>query len=508
MALDRDREPTADSGASIGLRAGWLTLGRLSSVASLLLVGAILSRSLSPAQYGHYQLVWMYLNIAVPLFLFGTPVSITYFLAPLEGAARHRRAAQHVLLIGLLAAFFALCGGGLWLWCAPLLDMPPEVWRLVPMAVLIGSGMIACGFLEPVLIVYGRHRILAGSLIVFSSVHLAAVLAGWLVGGSLWSIFACLSCATALRVGWSYLFLFRLLRPLSLGSLRHPLTEQLRYAWRIGIREGIEALSRFSDKLVFVSFFTATQFAFYFNGAWELPIVGIAVSSLVAVLLPEWRVAYRRGEMDRVLALMHFAARRLALLLFPTAAFAFVTAPELMSLVFGDAYRASSGVFRVFLFLLPLRVSTAGRVLLAANRTRAVLLGTVVDLVVAVGLGLALIPSLGTLGPAVALIVSTACQTGLYNWRAAAAIQRPLLDLLPWGALGRLVLSSVIAALGASFLVRFESAALNLLAAGSVFVLLMAALGLGLRLFEAEERGVVIGLWRRVASRGRAGPGP
>ena len=504
MALDRDREPTADSGASIGLRAGWLTLGRLSSVASLLLVGAMLSRTLSPTDYGHYQLVWMYLNIAIPLFLFGTPVSITYFLAPLEGAARHRQAAQHVLLIGLLAAFFALCGGGLWLWG---LDMPPDVGRLVPMAVLIGSGMIACGFLEPVLIVYGRHRVLAGSLIVFSSVHLTAVIAGWLVGGSLWSIFACLSCATGIRVAWSYLFLFRLLRPLSPGFFRHPLTEQLGYAWRIGIREGIEALSRFSDKLVFASFFTATQFAFYFNGAWELPIAGIAVSSLVAVLLPEWRVAYRRGEMDRVLALMHFAARRLALLLFPTAAFAFVTAPELMSLVFGDAYRASSGVFRVFLLLLPLRVSTAGRVLLAANRTRAVLLGTVVDLVVAVGLGLALIPWLGTLGPAVALIVSTSCQTGLYNWRAAAAIDRPLLDLLPWGALGRLVLPSVIAALGASFLVRFESAPLNLLAAGSVFVLLMAALGLGLRLFEAEERGVVIGLWRRVASRDRSGPG-
>ena len=107
MALNRDRGLTADSGASIGMRAGWLTLGRLSSVASLLLVGAILSRTLSPTEYGHYQLVWMYLNIAIPLFLFGTPVSITYFLAPLEGAARHRQAAQHVLLIGLLAAFFA-----------------------------------------------------------------------------------------------------------------------------------------------------------------------------------------------------------------------------------------------------------------------------------------------------------------------------------------------------------------------------------------------------------------
>ena len=497
-----------DSSPSIGLRAGWLSLGRLANAASLLLVAAVLSRALSAAEYGQYQLVWMYLNIAIPLFLFGTPVSVSYFLAPLEGAARDRQACRHVCLILLLAALFAMGAAGLWMGGAGLLDLPPEGRRLAPLAILIGTGMIACGFLEPVLIVYGRHRILAGSLILFSAVHLLAVLAGWLAGGSVWSIFASLSCATGLRVVWSYLLLFRLVRPFSFGSLRHLPGEQLKYVWPIGVREGIEALSRFSDKLVFTAFFTTTQFAFYFNGAWELPIAGIVVSALMAVLLPEWRVAYRRGDMDRVLALMHFAARRLALVLFPTAAFAFSAAPELMSLFFGEGYRASGDVFRVFLFLLPLRVSTAGRVLLAANRTRAVLLGTMVDLVVAVGLGLALIPWLGTLGPAVALIVSTSCQTALYNWRAAAAIDRPLSALLPWRALGRLGLSSITAALGASFFLRFETAALNLLTAGAVFVLLMAVLGLGLRLFEAEERGLVIGFWRMAAARCRSILGP
>ena len=507
MTLDRNRGLAGDSGPSIGLRAGWLTLGRLANAASLLVVAAVLSRTLTATEYGQYQLVWMYVNIAIPMFLFGTPVSVSYFLAPLEGSARDRQAARHVCLILLLAALFALCAGAAWVWGAGLLHMPPEARRLVPMAIFIGWGMIACGFLEPVLIVYGRHRTLAGSLILFSAAHVTAGLGGWFAGGSLWSIFASLSGAVGLRVVWSYLVLFKLVRPLSFGLLRSP-AEQLKYVWPIGIREGIEAVSRFSDKLVFTAFFTTTQFAFYFNGAWELPIVGIVVSALVAVLLPEWRVAYRRGEMGKVLALMHFAARRLALVLLPTAAFAFTVAPELMSLVFGEAYRASSDVFRVFLFLLPLRVSTAGRVLLVANRTRTVLLGTVVDLAVAVGLGLALIPWLGTLGPAVALIASTTCQIGLYNWRAAAAIDRPLLALLPWGALGRVVLTSVTAALGASCFVLFESAALNLLAAGSVFVLLMAALGLGLRLFEAEERGVVIGSWRMVLARCRSILGP
>ena len=505
MALNPDRALTADPSPSIGIRAWWLTLGRLAHVASLLLVWAILSRTLSHVEYGQYQLVWLYLNIVIPVFLFGMPVSISYFLAPSEGLHRHRQAAQHVVLIVLLAALFALCAGGLWIvgGVGPL-AIPAEVEPLMPLPVFIGFGMIACGFLEPVLIVYGRLRVLAGSLFLFSSLHLAAVLAGWFLGGSLGWVFACLSGAVGLRVVWSYVLLFKLLRPLPRDFHRRPFTEPLTYVWRIGLRDAIEVLSRYSDKLIFASFFTTAQLAVYFNGAWELPLVAIVVHSLLAVLLPELRVVYRRGEMDRVLALVHLAARRVALLLFPVAAFSFAVAPELTSLLFSEDYRASGTVFRVFLFLLPLRVSTAGPVLLAANRTRAVLLGTVMDLVLAVVLGLALIPWLGTLGPAVALIVSTSCQVGLYNGRAAAAIDRRLLDMLPWRALGRLALPSLTAALGASFCVRFESAGLNLAAAGGAFVLFLAGLGLGLRLFEAEERGVVIGSCRMAAARCRS----
>ena len=501
MSLDADREPT-HPGLSLGRRAGWLTLGRLSHTAALLLVAAVLSRALSPEEYGQYQRAWVYLNIAIPLFLFGMPVSLSFFLAPSDGTARDRRAAQHVLLIVLFAALFALCAGGLWMGAAAL-SIPVEVRSLMPAAILIGAGMIACGFLEPVLIVYGRHRLLTGSLLLFAALHLAAVLAGWFLGGSIESIFAGLGGSVVLRMVWSYLLLFNLLRPLSLDLIRQPLDDPLKYAWRVGLRDGIEVLSRFVDKLIFLAFFTTAQFAFYHNGAWEIPVV-IFVHSLLAVLLPEYRVACSRGDTGQVLKLMHFAARRVALVLFPAAAFAFSVAPELTSFLFGEDYRDSGTFLRVFLLLLPLRVSTAGLVLLAANRTRAVLLGTAVDLVLAAGLGVGLIPWLGTLGPAVAVVVSTACQVGFYNWRAAAVIGRPLSEILPWPALGRLALPSAAAGLGAAFCTGFESALLNLVTAGTVFVMLLCGLGLGLRLFAAGERALLAAAARSAAARCRS----
>ena len=503
VTTQQDRDDNA--AISLGRRAVWVTLGRLGNAVAILLVGVVLSRAMQPSDYGQYQLVWVFLNLAIPLFLFGTPLSISFFLAPLEGAERDRDAAQHAVLICLLAALFALGAVGVWVsgGFGPLI-IPADVLPLLPLATIIGSGMIACGFLEPILIVYGKHKTLAASLLLFAALHLGAALAGWFLGRSLWWIFVCLSCSVGLRVSWSYLLLFKLSGVRSLGFHRQRLAEHLKYVWPVGIRDGIGVLSQFVDKLIFASFFTTAQFALYFNGAWELPLVGIVVHSLLAILLPELRVACRRGDMDRVATLMRFAARRLALLLFPATAFGFFLAPEITSFLFGEAYRASGDVFRVFILLLPMRVSTAGPVLLAANRARTVLLGSLADLVLAVVLGLALIPFLGTLGPAVALVASTFCQVCYYNWRVAAAIHRSLPEILPWRALGRLGVLSLSAALGAFCFVRFESAALNLIVPGFIFLLLLMGLGFGLRLLEAEERGAVTGAWRLVTAKCRS----
>lgn len=502
MTPDTEHELGGDPNHSIVRRAGWLTLGRLANAGSLLLAGVFLSRALSPAEYGQYQLIWVFLYMAIPLFLFGTPVSISYFLAPLTGPERDREASRHAALIGLLAGLFALCAGGLWIGGGIGPFAPPvEAMPFLPMMAIIGGGMIAGGFLEPVLVVYGRHRTLSASLLLFSFLHLAAVFGGWFLGRTPQVIFVALSFSVLLKAAWSYLLLLRLLKPGSFNLSLHRLKDQLRYAWPVGVQDGIGVLSRFADKLIFATFFTTAQFALYFNGAWELPLVSVMVQSLLAILLPEFRVACGRGDMDRVTALMRFAARRLALLVFPATAFGLALAPELMSFIFGEAYRASADVFRVFILLLPLRISTAGLVLLAINRARTVLCGTILDLVLLVALGFALIPSLGTLGPAAALVVSTCCQTCFYNWQAGKAIDRAILEILPWRALTRLGLLNLAAALGACLLVRFESPVLNLLVSGPAFLLLLVGLGFGLRLLAEEERDFVTRAWRLVAAR-------
>ncbi len=404
---------------------------------------------------------------------------------------------QHVLLI-LCMAFLFLGGiGGLGAaWRPTLFGIGLDIVPLLPIAA-VGFGLIACGFWEAFLIVYNKPQWLAISLFFFSLIHLSAVLLGYFVGKSLEWIFLCLSLSVMLRFIVVFSVLWKMLRPLAFRFRRDWLHKQLRYVWPVGLREGIGVLARFSDKLLFIlstsyfPYFNASHFAYYYNGAWELPVAGMLVDSMRVVLQPELRDAYHRKDTRYIVSLMHFASRRIAFFIFPLAAFSFVVGPDLMSFLFGEPYRASGGYFRVFTLILLCRVSTASLVLLAADRAGSVLFGTVLDLFIAVGVGFALIPLLGPFGPAVGLVCSTYCQVAYYMWKASRVIGHPLRTILPWGTLGKLALFNGGIGACTSFFLIFDSAVSNIIISGAVFGVLLLVGGVGLGRFEPEERELI-----------------
>ncbi len=404
---------------------------------------------------------------------------------------------QHVLLNLCMALLFLGCIGGLGVtYQFTLFGIGTDIIPLLPVAA-IGFGLIACGFWEAFLIVYNKPKWLAISLAFFSLIHLSAVLLGYFVGKSLEWVFIGLSLAVICRFIVVFLVLWRLIRPCVFRFQRGWPSKQLRYIWPVGLREGVGVLTKFSDKLLFIlavsyfPYFSASSFAYYYNGAWELPIVGILVDSMLVVLQPELRSAYLKQDTRYIVNLMHFAARRIAFFVFPLAAFSFVVGPDLMSLLFGASYRVSGDYFRVFTLILLCRVSTASLVLLAADRAGSVLFGTVLDLFIALAVGFALIPLVGPFGPAIGLVCSTYCQVGYYIWKASRVIETPLRAMLPWNTLGKMVLFNGGIGVCSSFFLIFDSAVSNIITSGAVFGILFFAGGVGLGWFEPEERNLL-----------------
>ena len=480
---------------------------------NLLLIQILLSRNLSLADYGRYHQVWLVLNIAIPLFLFGLPAGISYFLPRVSGRDRHSFMLQYALLILCLAG---VCAVGLYS-LAPVLAPwlgGPELIPLLRVAAFIGLGLIASGFWEPFLIVYDRHKWLAGSLMLFALVYLAAVLFGRFVAQSLLWIFISLAVFATFRVTVVFAVLFRLTQPTGFRFRRDWFRRQVTYALPIGLRDGVGVLSRWSDKLIITTYGTSAQYAHYVNGALELPLVGLLADSVVAVVLPEFSAAFHRRDTAEILRLMHLTARRLALFVFPAAAFSIVVGPDFTTALFGAEYRLSGDYFRVFAMILPVRFATGAYVLLAAGRPERVLYGAILDIVLAVSLGIALYPWIGPFGPAVALVFSTYCQVTYNFWQAGRALHTPVRALAPWRVLGRVALVSALSGAFAGLFLLFQHPMVNLVVAGAAFAAAFGVLGFGLRLLDSDEREAVGQVLARVADvirsrrrRNREGPG-
>ena len=101
-------------------------------------------------------------------------------------------------------------------------------------------------------------------------------------------------------------------------------------------------MSRSVDKVVVSSMCTPEQFAVYVNGAIDIPLIGILTGSVNAVLLPEIVELYKRGQAREALLLWQRAAVKCSLILLPAMCFLFAMAPEVMRVLFSDAYAASA----------------------------------------------------------------------------------------------------------------------------------------------------------------------
>ena len=110
-------------------------------------------------------------------------------------------------------------------------------------------------------------------------------------------------------------------------------------------------------------------------------------------------------------------------------------------------------MFRIYLFLVPLRVATYGLITQAIGRTRINLAGSFWFLGSNAVLVLALVGPMGLPGPAVATVVATAGLAAYFLIRLRSVLGLSIRALFPWRALAENLAVSVVAALPAALLV-------------------------------------------------------
>jgi len=433
--------------AKMTTQVGGVSLGRGYAVMAGLAMAMVLSRILSPSDYGTYRQVWLLFYSLAPMLELGIVPNVTYFLPQLSP----RGAKSYLILNGILLLLsggvmaVAFLGGAealARLFNNPSLVAPLRAFSLFPVFAL------PYRLTEEALLARGRGGA-AGMVAAASATAQTLIVLGIILGGgTLDQAFHWLAVWAAVRWSICLSSLLSLTRGCAIQWEWAPLRQQLAFALPVGAAAGVGLLATQLDRLVVSSFFTTEDFAIYVNGAYQIPLVAVLTLSVSAVLIPALFRAYSADDVGELRRLWHGAARRLAWLFFPSAVFLFVAAGPLMVLIFSDRYAGSAGPFRIFLFDLPLRIALHGALLRAVGRTRPILTASLSALVISLALALTLVhvEGIGILGPAIASVVASYVAV-LYAIRVSLRLLGwRWCDYLPWKTLSAIMGVALISA--------------------------------------------------------------
>ncbi|MFN0150714.1 MAG: lipopolysaccharide biosynthesis protein [bacterium] len=471
----------------LSAKVGVISVARATNALAIVVTSAVLARHLDPAQYGTFQQAWLVITVGATVLLSGIPLSVSFF-APREHAAGRRGFLNLVLLA--LAALGAIGAAGLMIaagWLARLMNNP-DLARYIPALAVYILAILPANPLESFLVVENRHTRLGWITLVASLAMIAAAVLPAMLGTDPIWIYRGLAAYALFRSTMLFAAVAREYRGV-VPTLRATLPREfLIYSLPLGANEVVRVSSGWLDKALVASRFDPETFAIFANGAFEIPFIAILLASTTTILMPEFSRLAAATDKSPLVRLWQRAILRTGLFVLPLCAFALLMASDIMITLFSERYAASATPFRVYLLLLPLRCAAYTPMLLALGRGRAVLLGATADLVLSLCLALVLIPRIGYVGPAVALVVSTYAQSAFYLAIAGRALGTKPGALIPWGGLARVGGCAALAAIAtAPLLLAKISSPVSVGIAACVFSAAFLA-GARAGLLPAEER--------------------
>ena len=342
-----------------------LVLGRVASAALTFALPLALARALDPAAFGSYKQLFLVAQTVLMVGQFGLTQSL-YFFVPREGARR----GTYVSHVAALVALVALGAGVALAFGAPALGRHLGDGGIAGLGLplgLLAAGLLASSPLEAALTSEGRVGAAALSYVLSDGTRALLLIVGARHAGLLGVAFA-----GALYAGLRLLAFLTLLatRVIPLGRPSgKALLVQLAFALPFAGSVWLWVAQKQFAQYVVAARFSPARFALFAVASFHLAMVDIVHTPVGEVLmvrlgrLPAGDLAGRRREWNDAVA-------KLATLLLPAAACAFLLGPRLLPILFTHRYDASVPLFLIATLEVPLWALPVDGLLRAAGATR------------------------------------------------------------------------------------------------------------------------------------------
>jgi O-antigen/teichoic acid export membrane protein len=378
----------------------------------------LFSRKLSLKDYGLYQLVWLYINIISVISLFGLPsLLLSVSVKNITDWVRANKK-QFLLWAGLLNLipltyiFFE----------ATNYDV---LTRLLLIFLIISQSISI--IVETLAIKNEKEILVFTTNILFTIGYLFCHLLLLYINYSLHLLLTGL-----ILFFWVKIFLQRSFSTRNLLHRAHLPAQQISKQWfYLGLNDVVGVLSKWLDKWVILFFVSVTQFAVYFNGAYEVPVFGLMLSAIGNVML----VDFSKNHTDIVAATKSLFNNSVALLsgiVFPSFCFLLFYHTPFFTLIFGTKYQEAIPVFLVSIFVLPVRITNFTALIQTYNRNDLIVKGAVLDILAALVLMLLLYPVLQMKGLALAFVIATYIQAVYYLWHTGKLLHKKISYFFPF----------------------------------------------------------------------------
>lgn len=435
-------------------KASILALGQLSAALASLVTAAVLSRVFDKADYATYRQTVLVYNLAAPLLALGLPQAVYYFVPRSEARARGIVLENLMLLglLGLLCTLFLLAGGNRFV-AAQFGN--PDLEKLLLLFAPYPAMMAPTASLAACLVTFDRSPLVALHSIATRGAGVVLVVGAALVWGHPTAAVAALVVAGAVTFLPALVLMLRAPSEGKWRPTRSGMREQLAFSIPLGLASSLGLLTLNIDKVLVARAFPGEVFAVYVNGAMEIPLIAVITGSVSSVLLAEMSGLMSRGAWQEAIALWRRSAVKTAGILYPIFAGLMLLAPELMVLLYSEAYVDSARPFRIYLLALLIRVAFFGVIFQGAGRNRLVLRYTLLSLALNVVVSVILMRWIGPLGAAVGSIAVIVGFTAPYNCHLIRRHVVPeRVRLMPFRELAPM-LAACLVAMGAGFLAKW-----------------------------------------------------
>jgi len=458
--------------ASLARRA--LSLGTANAIdyALQFMLPIVLTRTLDPASFGQYRLLWLAVSTLMLIAPMCMAPSLYYFL-PRSDRPTQRVYINQTLVFLLGAGIVSAWAISAWDPFAPrsLTDVAAGHGPVVPAFALVWIFASLLDVLPTAEERVGWQARVIVSLSALRAVTLsAAAIATHELAPVLWALLG-VTCVKAV------LLLYYVARHHGLAgpiARRATFAAQVRQAAPFALSGALHGVRTQADQWIAASLFSVSMFASFSIATVLAPMVQIFRESVNHVFLPSMSRLQSTGDFQGMLGLNNRANAMVALLAYPLLAFAFVFADPLITLVYTSAYLDAVPVLRIYAVALVAFVVELTSILFVLGQGP--FAARVNALVLVISLPLSYYGALhwGLQGAAFGSVAAIYSERLLSLGRIARLTGTSVARLQNWTTLAGILAAAAIAAVAAGAALHgFELRPLARLAAGAALVALV-----------------------------------